>query len=346
MRRSARLFAFRHCIILISIFVFTCLSTSFSNGQSDSSFYKGKQITLVIGYEAGGGYDLYGRLLARYLSRHIPGSPSVTPQNMPGASGLRAANYLYNVAPRDGTVLGLVTQTVALEKLLGTPNVEYQADGFGWIGRIEVDDDVLVSWRTSKVKSIDDAWREVAVLSGSNSGISMPTILSHVIGAKFKIITGYSGSSDNLLNMERGEIDATSTSLSALEATHPQWLADKTVNLLVQFSPERHSDLPSVPDMVEVGRTPDQKSVLSLYARGAAIGKSIFAPPGIPPDRLAVLRDAFNRSMMDPDFLSEAHRMNLETDPLPGEDLQRGIADLNNVSPMVLKEAISARLSH
>jgi tripartite-type tricarboxylate transporter receptor subunit TctC len=311
--------------------------------QSVEQFYRTRTIDLIIGYDPGGGYDLYGRLISRYLGRYIPGQPNIVVQNMPGAGGLRAGNYLYSAAAKDGTALGLVTQTVALEKMLKTPNVQFDANRFNWIGRVQVDDDVLVTWHTSKVKTIADALTQEAVIPGPSSGIFMPPVLDRVIGTKFKVITGYIGSNDNLLNMERGEVDGATTSWSALKTSRPDWLKTKQVNFIVQFTQQRLHDLPDVPDMVEVAKTPGQQQVLSLYANGAAVGKSIFAPPEVPSDRVEALRSAFQSMLKDADFVADAQRLNLDITPLSGAELQRNIVAVTGAPAAIKEAAVSAR---
>jgi tripartite-type tricarboxylate transporter receptor subunit TctC len=330
------------CNTLRALALFLCAEAN-ANAESVEDFYRGKTIAIIVGYDPGGGYDLYGRLIAGHLGKYVPGHPAVVVQNMPGAGGIRAANFMYSAAAKDGTVLGLVTQTVALEKVLRTPLVQYDAERFNWIGRAESDDDVFVTWHTSKVKTIDDALKNVALVPGPSSGIFMPGVMNNILGARLKIVHGYMGSSDSLVNMERGEVDGASASWSALKTTKADWLEHGTVNLVVQFSPVRKPDLQTVPDMVEVGRTAEQKEILALYANGASVGKSIFAPPETPVDRVEALRAAFDKMVLDVDFLSEARRMSLAVEPVSGVELQQRISEISHVSADVLEQALAAR---
>jgi len=317
-----------------------------AGAQTPEQFYKGKTVNLYIGYGPGGGYDFFGRLVARHIGRHIPGTPAVVPQNMPGAGSLRAANYVYNIAPKDGTALGIVTQTVALEEALGTPGVQYKAAGFNWIGRATSNVDLLLTWHTSKVKTIQDAMKMVAPVAGTGPASPaefMPKVLNHVLGTKFKVITGYPGSNEGMLAMEKGEVDGATTSWNTLKTSKQEWLKGKSINLIVQYTPYRHKEIPDVPDMVELGTSPEQKQILSLYASGAVVGRSIFASPGIPADRVKALRDAFTAMTRDPVFLAEVEQTKAEFDPMSGEELQKTVEEATKIPPAVREKARAAR---
>ena len=322
-----------------------CVAAS-ANAQSVEQFYKGKTVNVYIGYGPGGGYDFFGRLVARHIGRHIPGQPSVVPQNMPGAGSLRAANYVYNVAPKDGTALGIVTQTVALEEALGTPGVQYKADGFIWIGRATSNVDMLLSWHTSKTKTIEDAMRIETPVAGTGAGSPaefMPKVLNNVIGTKFKVISGYDGSTAGMLAMERGEVDGATTSWNTIKTSKQDWLKNKSINLIVQFTPDRHKELPDLIDMVELGKTAEQKQILALYASGAVVGRSIFTSPGIPTERIKALRDAFTAMTKDPIFLADIEQTKAEFDPMSGEDLQKVIEDAAKIPAATRDKAREAR---
>ena len=323
-----------------------CAVTASANAQSVEQFYKGKTVNVYIGYGPGGGYDFFGRLVARHIGRHIPGQPSVVPQNMPGAGSLRAANYVYNVAPKDGTALGIVTQTVALEEALGTPGVQYKADGFNWIGRATSNVDMLLTWHTSKTKTIEDAKQFETPVAGTGAGSPaefMPKVLNSVVGTKFKVISGYPGSTEGMLAMEKGEVDGATTSWNTIKTSKQDWLKNKSINLILQFTPDRHKELPDLVDMVELGKTAEQKQILALYASGAVVGRSIFASPGIPAERVKALRDAFTAMTKDPVFLAEIEQTKAEFDPMSGEDLQKVIADAAKIPPATRDKAREAR---
>jgi tripartite-type tricarboxylate transporter receptor subunit TctC len=316
---------------------------SLAAAQSPAQFYQGKTISLYIGYGAGGGYDIYGRLVARFLGHHIPGQPTVVPQNMPGAGSIRAANYIYNVAPKDGTALGIVTQTVALEEILGTAGVQYKAADFRWIGRVTSNMDVLVVWHASKVKSIEDAMAHEIPLAGPGSGLFIPRILNNVVGTKFKVITGFSGSNESMLAMERGEVEAVSTSWTQLKTSKEDWLKNKTVKIVVEYAPRRSPELSDVPSMVELAKTDGQKQILSLYATASEVGRSIFTTPNVPPDRVQALRDAFEAMVRDPKFLAYVKQTGAEFDPMPGAELQKMIDQAGAIPADIRQRAVAAQ---
>jgi tripartite-type tricarboxylate transporter receptor subunit TctC len=317
-----------------------------AQAQSVEQFYKGKTVNLYIGYATGGGYDFFGRLTARHMGRHIPGNPTIVPQNMPGAGSLKAANYLYTVAPKDGTALGIITQTVAIEEALGTPGVQYKSAAFNWVGRVTSNVEISLMWHTSKVQSIEDAKKIAAPVAGTGPGSPAevyPKVLNAVVGTKFKVITGYPGSNDGLIAMERGETDGALTSWNTTKTSKKNWLDEKKIAIIVQYAPERHPDLPNVPTAVELGSTPEQKKVLELFVSGAAVGRSILTTPNVPADRLTALRAAFDAMIADKVFLDEVEKTKAEFDPLSGEKLQKIVEDAANIPPDVLKMAKAAR---
>jgi tripartite-type tricarboxylate transporter receptor subunit TctC len=324
----------------------TGLSGQPAQAQSAAELFKGKQINIYVGTGPGGGYDFYARLVARFIAKHISDSTSVIVTNMPGAGSLRAANYVWEVAPKDGTGLGLITQTVALEEALGTPGVRYHAAGFNWIGRVTSNIEVSLAVSSSPVKNIEDAKRIEMTVAGTGPGLAStvyPTVLNHVVGTKFRIISGYAGSAESLLAMERGEVEGALTSLNSLKTTQKDWIDQKKVNLLVQFGNARHPELPNVPAVVELGKTDEDKQVLALYASGAVVGRAILAPPNMPPARLKALQDAFQAMLKDPEFLAEIEKNKIEFDPATGDFIKQVVAEAANISPAVLARAKAAR---
>ncbi len=317
-----------------------------AQAQSAAELFKGKQITIYVGTGPGGGYDFYARLVARFLGKHISDSTAVVVTNMPGAGSLRAANYVWEVAPKDGTGLGLITQTVALEEALGTPGVRYHAADFNWIGRVTSNIEVTLAASKSPVKTIEDAKKIEITMAGSGPGLASvvyPTVLNHVIGTKFKIVSGYAGSNESLLALERGEVEGALTSLNSLKTTQKDWVEQKKVNLLVQYGTARHPDLPDVPAVVELGKTDEDKQVLALYASGAVVGRAILAPPNMPPQRLKALQDAFQAMLKDPEFLAEIEKNKIEFDPASGDFIKKIVAEAANIAPAVLARAKTAR---
>jgi tripartite-type tricarboxylate transporter receptor subunit TctC len=294
-------------------------------GAQTPPIFAGKTVSVTIGFGPGGSYDFYGHLVARHLGRFIPGRPTVVAENMPGAGSFKAANYIFNVAPKDGTALGIVTQTLALEEALGSPGVMYRAADFTWIGRATSIVEIEVAWHTSKVKSMADTLRLETPVAGTGSGSpseGYPKLLNATAGTKFKVITGYTSSTDALLAVERGEVDGASTSWNTVKREKRDWLAEKTITILVQYTLERSPDLPDVPAVVELGRTPDDKETLAFYTASAEIGRSFLAPPGLPPERTRILRDAFDQMLKDKDFLADIEKTGVELNPASGAELE------------------------
>lgn len=311
-----------------------------------ADFYKGKQVSIYIGYAAGGGYDLYGRLVARHIGNHIPGKPRLVPQNMPGAGSLKLANYLYNVAPKDGTVLGMITQSTPQEEALGTPGISYRSAEFNWIGRVTSNVEITVVWHTSGVKNITDAKDKEVILAGTGPTTPsevFPKVMNGVIGTKFKVISGYGGSSEGVLAMERGETMGALLSWASLKTTKRDWLSGKKVEILVQYAAQKHPDLGHVPTMVELADTEEGRKILALYASGSELGRSVMAPPRIPHERVRALQSAFDAMVRDEEFLAEVQKSNLEFDPLSGEELQKIVVEAGNIPRELIERAKAVR---
>jgi tripartite-type tricarboxylate transporter receptor subunit TctC len=302
-------------------------------------FYKGKSINLIIATATGGGYDTYARLIGRHLGRHLPGQPAIVPQNMPGAAGIRAANYLYAAAPKDGTAIGMLDQATYLDQVLGTPGLTADATRLNWIGRILSNSAVLYAWHLAKVKRIEDALTQELIVSTSGAASRLNwTVLNNVVGTKLKIITGYQGSSDSRLAMIRGEVDALSQPWPVLKVEAEQLLRDRQINLLLQTGADKHPELAHVPNMIDLAKNEDDKTLLALFSSPSTIGRSIAAPPGLPAERVAMLREAFTATIKDPALIEEANRLKLELDPLDGAALQAAIAG-TSVAPDVVARA-------
>ncbi len=260
-------------------------------GQGADGFYKGKTISVVSGFTPGGSYDFDTRLFARHCGRHIAGNPIVIVQTMPGAGGLNAANHLFKVAPRDGTALGMLSQTLAIGEAMGTPGIQYKSAEFNWLGRLSTSVEVTLTWHTSKARSIEDARSSEILLASSGPGSALdnyPRVLAFASGLKLKIVSGYKGSTEALLAMERGEVDGSCTTWNTLKINRKKWLDDKRINILVQYTSVRSPELPNVPAAVELGRTAEDKALLEFYMSGGEIGRSILTTPGVPAMRLAV----------------------------------------------------------
>lgn len=316
-----------------------------ARAQTPEQFYKGKQIELAIGYPPAGSNDVYARALARHIGKHIPGNPTVVPQNRPGAGSFLALGYVYNVAPKDGTVIGIGAPTAPLDEKLGTQGVRFKSSELNWIGRIDSLINMVFLWHTSPVKTIQDAFKTEAKLSGTGVGSTVsiyPTVMNNVLGTKFKLIMGYKGSNEAQLAVERGEVEGHSTSWTAVKVAHPDWRPEKKINVVVQFAVKRHPEMADVPTVVELARTDEERKILSAVVNAAEIGTAFFTTPGAPPDRVEALRRAFDATMKDPEFLAEAERTKLTVGPLPGEELQKLVAEVTSLPPELVEKVKAA----
>jgi tripartite-type tricarboxylate transporter receptor subunit TctC len=315
-----------------------------SYGQSAEPYYKGKQIALILGYSPGGTYDIYARLAASMLPRYIPGHPAIVIRNMPGAGSITAGNYLYSQASRDGLTIGMISQASALKQALHDPAVNFDARQFNWLGRFTPAVEATVVWHTSPVKSLADATKRETVLAGTNVGGTpdvMPTLMNRLAGTKFKIIRGYPGTNGGTLAMERGEVEGAHTTVENLLFSKPEWLRQKLVSVLVQYAQKRHPALPDVPAMVEFGQTPEDKQILALFGSTAEVGRGLLTPPGVPADRLAILRSAFSAMVADPAFKDEMARRRMEFGPMSGEQVQALMDETLRLSPALVTRAIA-----
>ena len=290
--------------------------------------YKGRTVTIVVSSSPGGGYDTLSRAIARHIGRHIPGVPSVVAQNMPGAGGIVATNYMYNVAPRDGLVLACVQNNAPLEPLLGTRSANYDATRFNWVGTPSVEVGLMAVWHSAGVRTIEEA-RSKPLTAGSSGANSAPSFYAHLLnelmGFKIKVVAGYPGQTQAFLAMERGELDFYGTTFwSALTSTKPDWITNKRVNFIVQYGPEKARGLPDVPFLRDIIKTPDERLLLLASEGPLALGRPYLMPPDVPADRVAAIRRAFFATLKDPEFLAEAERQKLDvSNPRRGEDLQR-----------------------
>jgi tripartite-type tricarboxylate transporter receptor subunit TctC len=320
---------------LVSVLAFGLAAPSFADPVAD--FYRGKTLTFVIGSGEAGAYDLGARLMARYLTRYIPGHPAIVPQNMPGASSVRAASYIYAVAPRDGTAFGTAQPTIVLNKLLD-PAAAYEPDNYTWIGRLQPMTLVGVAWTGAADHTMADALERKLIVSASGaSGTSaiVPWALNRLAGTHFQVVTGYQSLVPQLLAMERGEVDGVgSATLSDVLAR----IKTGKVNFLYTIAARRTSELPDVPAITEFAHNDLDRTVLRLLGSVTDIGFTVMAPPGVPADRAVALRKAFGDMVQDPDFLAEAKKIGLSPEPLSGEELQRLVADTLGASGQAVQK--------
>lgn len=342
MRRSARALA---ALLLVTIAGAPLDSRARAQGVAD--FYKGRTVEIVVGWSAGAGYDVYARFLARHMARHIPGNPSVVVQNMAGAASLRATNYIYNVAPKDGSAFGMIGRGTAFDPLLlpGTP-AQFEAAKFGWIGSMNDEVSVCVAWEEPKVTRLDDVLTKELVIGGSGPSSDtdqFPLLMNRTLGTKFRIIPGYPGGNDINLAMQRGEVKGRcGWSWSSIRVTHPEQYRTKVFHVLVQLGLSKHPDLPDVPLIMDLAKTDEQRQMYKLVFARQVMGRPFLAPPGIPPDRLAALRKAFMDTMADPEFLGEADRMKLEITPVDGAKVQSLVEEIYRQSPEIARKTGAA----
>ncbi len=311
--------------------------------QSPAEFYKGKNVELYIGYTVGGGYDVYARLLARHMGKHIPGNPTVTPKNMEGAASMRLANWLYNAAPKDGSAFGIVSRGIAFDPLLGHKGTQFEPTKYNWIGSANDEVSVCVAWETAGVSKFEDLLTKeltIGVTGTADDTYQFPRVINGVLGTKMKLITGYPGGNDISLAMERGEVHGRcGWSWSSVISTRAQWLEQKKIVVLVQASLNKHPDLPNVPLVMDYAKTDEQKQILRLiFARGV-MGRPFLAPPDVPQDRVAALRKAFMDTMNDKEFRAEADKAKLEIVPVDGAKLDQLVKDIYKTPAVIAQKA-------
>ena len=309
-------------------------------------FYRGKTITLLISYSVGGGYDLYGRLLAHYLGNHIPGNPVVVPQNMPGAGGLRAANYLFSAAPKDGSMIGTFSRSIPTMPLVTPKDAHFDGRKFSWIGSMSGDTSLCLTGAKSQVKTFDDMLNKPVVMGGQFAAADSDIyahLYKNVFGAKIKLVSGYPGTNDITLAMERGEVDGIcGLSWGTLKVAHGDWIRDKSVHILVQAALQKDPELPDVPLALDLIKDPEKRQILYLDFAPQAIGRPFAAPPGIPADRKAALIKAFDDTMKDPALLGEAAREKMDIGPMRGPDIDKLLAELYAIPPDIIDKASRA----
>src|SRR5215204_936460 len=309
--------------------------------QPVESFYAGKIVKLIVGTGPGGGYDIYGRLLARHIGRHIPGHPTVVVVNMPGASSLTAANYLANVAPKDGTELRLIVQTLPIVQVAGNEKVRFDLARFNWLGNMSDASNVFLSWHTSPIKTVKDAQAQELIMGSttpSSLGGMYPAVANQVLGTKFKIIHGYASGDAIDSALERGEVQGRAgNSWPALKAYRGYWIRDRLINVMVQVGLRKEPDLPTVPLLTEFARNDQESQILQFYSSLVASGRALATGPDVPPDRVAALRRAFDAALADPALLAEAEKQALELSPLSGDKVQDVVSAMVRTRPELLQ---------
>jgi tripartite-type tricarboxylate transporter receptor subunit TctC len=336
MRSSARF-----CILIAVLLA----AVGTARAQSVEEFYRGKNINLLVGFSPGGGYDIYARLLARHIGKHIPGQPTIVVQNMPGAGSLRAAQYLYTVGAKDGTAIATFSRQMGITPLL-QPNAQFDGTKFTWLGSITNETSTCVTWHTSKVKTWNDLLEKPVTFGGDAPGADpdvFALLYKNVFDAKIKLVSGYHGTAPLILAMERGETEGLcGLSWNTIKSRHPQWIKDRTVNVLVQAALKKEDDLPNVPLVLDLTKTEEQRQIIKLFVASQETARPFAAPPGIPADRKAALIAAFERTVKDPEFLAEAQRLNLDVNPLSAKTIDDLLAELYATPKSVIEKAAQA----
>jgi tripartite-type tricarboxylate transporter receptor subunit TctC len=332
-------------ISAIGLTVATCAAAILlaRDGAAQSAQAINGPVTIYIAGTAGGGIDLFGRMVGRHLGQHILGHPTVTVEDMPGAGGIRAANFLARQAPRDGTVMTTFAGGPILEPLIGSRNPGYDMSQFTWIGALTKDVGLCLSWGPSPFKTIDDVRSRVMVVAGTGAGSetdTWPVIINEVLGTKFKVVTGYLGTQETLLAIERGEANGRCIlSLSALKAAKPDWLAQKKVNILLQVGLAKSPELPDVPLLLDLVQNDDDRRMLRLLSAPTAMARPFAAPPGLSAATAMALRRAFDATVVDPEFLAEARQLQADISPTPGKEVQKLVGEIYATPASVVDRA-------
>jgi tripartite-type tricarboxylate transporter receptor subunit TctC len=321
-----------------------------TRAQPVADFYRGKTVTLTVGYSAGGGYDTYARILAHHMGRHIPGQPTIVVQNAPGAGSMRAANTIYNVAPKDGTAFGMFGRGIALEPLIGTSPAQFEATKFLWLGSGTEEAAVVVIRAEKGIKTWADMLTKPFTVGGEGTG-SDPDVyalmLKNVFGVKLRLISGYPGTTEMALAVERGEVDGrASWSWSSLKSLKPDWIAQKKINIPVQLNLHKSPDLPDVPLIGDFAKSERERQILKLVLSRQTMGRPFMAPPGLPTDRAAALRTAFDQTMKDPAFIAEARARGQEVNPVSGQEIEALLTELYATPKDVVEETKRAINGH
>ncbi len=334
-RKRARLIAFIAAPLLLAIH-----GPGVARAQIAPDYYKGKSVDIIVGYETGGGYDVYARLLARHMGRHLPGQPGVVVKNMPGAVSRAAGNYIASVAAKDGMAIATIARGLPQDELLGAPGIRFRSADFLWLGSMNNEVSVGVAWQTSTVKTIQEAMQKEMMVGAIADSLVFPTVTNAVLGTKFKIITGYRSGGELSLAMERGELEGRmGWSWSSIQSTNPDWIRDKRIINLVQFSTSRHADLPDVPLVTELAKNAEDRALLELVFARQVMGRPFLAPGGMSKDVNDALRNGFDASMKDPQLLADAVKVKLEVNPVSGAEVQELVRRMFSAPASVVARA-------
>ena len=325
--------------------VLALAASSATHAQSVEQFYTGKSITMAIGFQAGGGYDIYGRLVARHMGKHIPGKPNFVVQNMPGAGSLRAAQHLATVAPKDGTAIATFGRQMGITPLLN-PNAKYDGTQLTWLGSVTNEVSTCVSWHTARVKTWNDALTTPITFAGDGPGADpdvFALLYRNVFNAQIKVVTGYHGTTPMVLAMERGEVDGLcGYSWSTIKSKHQDWMKEKKINILIQAALQKESDIPDVPLALDLAKTEEQRQILKVFLTSQEMARPFAAPPGIPADRRAALITAFEKMLHDPEFIAETKKLRLDVNPMTGATIEKLLKEIYATPKDIIAKAALA----
>jgi tripartite-type tricarboxylate transporter receptor subunit TctC len=320
-----------------------------ARAQSAADFYRGKNVDLIISTTVATGYDTLGRLVAEHMAKHIPGEPHIVPRNQPSAGGLTTANFIYNIAPKDGTAIATVQNPVPFTPLFGEPQARFDALKMNYLGSANSEVAIAFVWKTSKINTIEDAMKTESTMGATGGGSTsafQARAMNAFMGTKFKIISGYPGSTEAFLAVERGEVDGyPSVFWTTLKSSKPDWLRDKSIKMLAQLSLEKHPDLPNVPLALDYAKSPEDKAALELTLAPQLPGRPYIAPPGIPAERLKALQDAFMATLKDPAFLADAKKRDLEIQAKSADEVRDFIARIYQTPKSVVDKVNAVRLA-
>jgi tripartite-type tricarboxylate transporter receptor subunit TctC len=325
--------------VLAAAAVLASASAIPARAQTGDDFFKGKPLTIIISSAPGGGYDFQGRLLARYMAQHLPGNPNIIVQNMPGATGVEAADYIATAAPKDGTTIGVIHREMLTAKLFNPQSIRFDVSKFNWLGNIDSETGVVVTWHTSPLMTTDDLFTKEMIVGGTgalNDDETLPHLLNTMIGTKFRVVSGYKGLNEVALAMQRGEIMGSSGwSWSDIKSRYADMLADKRIRVLMQHSPKRIDDLPDVPSVLEYIKNDDDRQLMEVFLARQTLARPVAAPPGVPPERVKMLRAAFIAAVQDPGFLKDVQQAKLDLSPISGEEVDSLVAVISNTPKSV-----------
>jgi tripartite-type tricarboxylate transporter receptor subunit TctC len=316
-------------LVLATLCVFCMCARSNAKAQPVEEFYKGRVVNLIVGFNPGGAYDPYARAVARHLPNHLPGSPAIVVKNMQGAGSVLAANHLYNVSPKDGSELGLIAGSAALDPMFNSRKTQYNGQKFTWLGSANEEISGCFAWHTAGFTKAEDLFTKQLLIGASGtSNLDFPMAMNAVLGTRMKLVRGYNGTSSIMLAIERGEVQGMCGMVYApVKAAHPDWFTEHKIRMLMQIGLEPNEKLKGIPFGMDYAKSEDDKRVLRLIVGWTIMGRPFLAPPGIPDDRKAALRKAFDETMRDPAFLADAERARLDISPISGEKIDSFLAD-------------------